>query len=250
MIAALVAGRHRVWMSDRGRARVLDVAGGARRHRQQQLRPGLLHPLVHAVDTVHGGAAGAKIRQVEERAEAHDTERHEYQEDQVLLARTEGPSREQRHRYAVREALVRRQHASRRAHLTATHRHTCNAPRHLITTPVLADTRKLEHPCRVSHPWLLSRHTPLRIEHHLRATVDISRLLRSADQLTWRARETALGNELSVFARWHMRATSVNARDSTYHRLVCASHLNSIPYVVHVLTVYHILSKNYFFYDS
>lgn len=147
VIATLVARRHRVRMSDRGRTRVLEVAGGARWHRQQQLRSCLLHALVHAVDTVHGGTAGTKIRQVEERTEAHDTERHEYQKDQVLLARTEGPSREQRHRYAVREALVRRQHASRRAHLTATHRHTCNTPRHLITTPVLTDTRKLEHPC-------------------------------------------------------------------------------------------------------
>lgn len=93
VIAALVAGRHRVRVPDPGRARVL-VAGSARRHRQQKLRPGLLHALVHPVDTVHGGAAGAEVRQVEERAEAHDAERHEHQEDQVLLARTEGPSRE------------------------------------------------------------------------------------------------------------------------------------------------------------
>lgn len=208
MVATLVARRHRVRMAERGRARVLEVAGGARWHREQQLRSGLLHALVHPVDAVDGGAAGAKIRQVEEGAEAHDAKRHEYHEDQVLLARTEGPSREQRHRYAVGEALVRRQHASRRAHLTASHRHPrATRPRHLITNPrrSLAVTRKTRAPVRVSHPWLVSRHTPLRIEHHLRATVDISPLAperRSADVA--RAGNCA-GQSLPEHSREHER---------------------------------------------
>jgi len=205
MIATLMAWRHRVRMSDRGRTRVLDVAGGARWHRQQQLWSSLLHALIHAVDTVHSGTAGTKIRQVKERTEAYDTERHEYQKDQVLLARTEGPSREQRHRYAVRKALVRRQYASRRAHLTTTHRHTCNAPRHLITTPILSDTRKLEHPCAFR-----TRDSSAVIRHYESSTTCVEQLTshdccRSADQLTWRAFETAqrqVAACLSLFIRY------------------------------------------------
>lgn len=191
VITVLVTWRHRIRVSARGRTRVLAITGGPRRHRQQQLRSRLLHALIHTVNTVHGRAAGAKIRQEEERAEAHDAERQEYQENQVLLARTEGPSREQRHRHTVREALVRRQRTGRRGHLTANTRHPCNAPRHLITTPVLRIRENSSTRARFARAVsAVIRH--YECEHHLRATVDIATAGdRSADQLTWRARETA-----------------------------------------------------------
>lgn len=129
--------------------------------------------MIHAVDTVHGRAASTEIRQEKERAEAHDAKRQEYQEDQVLLARTEGPSREQRHRHAVREALIRRQHAGRRGHLTANTRHSCNAPRHLITTPVLRIRENSNTRARFARAVsAVIRH--YECEHHLRAAVDIA----------------------------------------------------------------------------